>query len=72
MKDYSEAQWKMDKFMSDNADLEEYDEIIDSGEVEALAEFIEVNCVDEDRMHRYFPKGGTVQGFAEYIIGIHN
>ncbi len=72
MKDYSEAQWKMDKFMSDNADLEEYDEIIDSGEVEALVEFIEVNCVDEDRMHRYFPKGGTVQGFAEYIIGIHN
>ena len=72
MKDYSEAQWKMDKFMSDNADLEEYDEIIDSGEVEALVEFIEVNCVDEDRMHRYFPKGGTVQGFAEYIIAIHN
>ncbi len=72
MKDYSEAQWKMDKFMSDNADLEEYDEIIDSGEVEALVEFIEVKCVDEDRMYRYFPKGGTVQGFAEYIIGIHN
>ncbi len=72
MKDYSEAQWKMDKFMSDNADLEEYDEIIDSGEVEALSEFIEVNCVDEDRMHRYFPKGGTVQEFAKYIIGIHS
>jgi hypothetical protein len=72
MKDYSEAQWKMDKFMSDNADLEEYDEIIDSGEVEALVEFIEVNCVDEDRMYSYFPKGGTVQGFAKHILGISN
>jgi hypothetical protein len=69
MKNYSEAQWKMDKFMSDDADMEEYYDILDSGDEESLVEFIEVNCVDEDRMHRYFPKGGTVQGFAKHLLG---
>jgi hypothetical protein len=28
--------------------------------------------VDEDRMYSYFPKGGTVQEFAKYILGIPN
>ncbi len=68
MRDYSETRWKMDKFMSDDADMEEYDEIIDSKDVNAMEEFLGINCVDEDRMYKYFPSGGTISEFAKYLV----
>jgi hypothetical protein len=72
--DYAEAVWKMDKFMPEDPDLQsEYwemlnDEDIDEEEkVERLIEFFD-NYADEDIMNRYFPKGGTLEGFAKYIV----
>jgi len=70
MLDYSEAQWKMDKFMpEDDPDLQdEYYEILDSGNVDALEEFLNTYA-DEEILYRYMPKGGSIRGFAQYIIG---
>jgi hypothetical protein len=69
MRDYSEARWKMDKFMSDDANvMEEYHEIIGSKDVNAMEEFLDANCVDEERMHSYFPSDGTINEFAKYLV----
>jgi hypothetical protein len=67
-KDYSEASWKLDKFMPDDSEVQdEYYRFLDDNDVDGLAEFIEMHC-EEERMYNYFPKGGTVLEFAEYLI----
>lgn len=75
--DYSEAGWKMDKFLPDDPDIqEEYYEILDDEnlshevKVQALIEFF-MNYADEDRMYSYFPKGGNVTDFAKHLIKDH-
>lgn len=71
---YSEAYFRMDKFMPDEGSQEFYD-IIDNDELEEqekaeqLANYIEENCQDEERMYSYFPKNGNLIEFAQYIIG---
>ena len=72
--DYTEAHWKMDKFMPDDPFLQtEFYEIIDDEEhskeekIEELINFFN-EYADEEIMHRYFPKNGTIEGFATYII----
>lgn len=66
--DYSEAAYKMDKFMPDVPDLQdEYYEILGSGDVDALEEFLELNA-DEEILYRYMPRGGTIRGLANYMI----
>ena len=65
---YAEAQWKMDKFMDDNADFDEYYSLVQAKDVEGLVEFLENNVASEERMMQYFPEGGTLKGFAEYLI----
>lgn len=72
--DYTEAVWKMDKFMPDDFELQaEYYEILDDEtmdeeeKVQKLIEFFD-SYADEDIMDRYFPEGGTIEGFARYIV----
>ena len=65
---YAEAQWHMDKFMDDNADFDEYYSLVQAKDVDGLAEFLENNIASEERMMQYFPEGGTLKGFAEYLI----
>ena len=67
-KDYSEAWHKFDKFMPEDPEIQdEYYEILEEKDVDAMEEFLNTHAV-EDIMEGYFPKGGTVRGFAEYII----
>jgi hypothetical protein len=65
---YSEAQWHMDKFMDDNASFDEYYSLIQAKDVDGLVEFLEMNVASEERMIEYFPEGGTIKAFAEYLI----
>ena len=72
--DYAEAVWKMDKFMPDDFELQEqYYEILDDEskdeeqKIQELTEFFE-EFAEEEIMHRYFPKNGTIRGFAKYIV----
>lgn len=66
--DYSEAGFKMDKFMSeDPEDMKRFDEVLESKDIDSVVAEIELICVDEDRMHSYF-NGGNIRGFAEYLI----
>jgi len=72
--DYAEAQWKMDKFMPDDFDLQsEFYEILDDetkSKEEKIEELIEFfgNYADEETAMHYFPKNGTLEGFVEYIV----
>ena len=72
---YEEAAYKFDKFMPDDPEIQdEYYEILDSEDledeekIEELAAFIEDNCEDEERMYSYFPKDGTIEEFAAYLV----
>ena len=65
---YAEAQWHMDKFMDDNADFDEYYSLVQAKDVDGLAEFLENNVASEERMMQYFPEGGTIEAFAQYLI----
>ena len=65
---YAEAQWKMDKFMDDNADFDEYYSLVQAKDVDGLVEFLENNVASEERMMQYFPEGGTIEAFAQYLI----
>ena len=67
MRDYLEASFKMDKFMPDDEalGLEFGDAVCDGNQKEVvrlLNEFAE-----EEVMFRWFPKGGTVKEFAEWL-----
>lgn len=67
-KNYSEAWHKLDKFMPEDPEIQDgYYEILERKDVEELEEFINTHAV-EDIMYGYFPKGGTVREFAEYLI----
>jgi hypothetical protein len=76
---YAEAEWKMDKFMPDDQELQdEYYEILDDPTIsnkekyEKIAEFIKYNVQDEERMYSYFPENGTIEEFAKYLVDNHN
>jgi len=65
---YDEAKFNMDKFMSEKADFSEFYRIKDSGDADLMAMFIEENLASEDKMYQYFPKDGSIEGFAEYLV----
>jgi hypothetical protein len=72
LKDYSEAAYKLDNYMPEDKDLmNEYYEILNSDEgvytkINKLTSFLQEYI--NDQLFRYFPKEGTINGFAEYII----
>jgi len=74
MEGYLEAAWKMDKFMYEEADMDEYYQILkgedmtEEEQLDALCEFIDMNLVDEERMYSYFPEDGNITDFAKYLI----
>jgi hypothetical protein len=74
MRDYSEAEFKMDKYMPEDENAQnEYYEILDSEQsreekVASLTMFFYDNA-DESVLRDYFPEGGTVEEFAEYLMG---
>ena len=74
MEGYLEAAWKMDKFMYEEADMDEYYQILKSEgmneeeQLDALCEFLDINLIDEERMYSYFPEDGNVTDFAKYLI----
>jgi hypothetical protein len=74
MEGYLEAAWKMDKFMYEEADMDEYYQILkgedmtEEEQLDALCEFIDMNLVDEERMYSYFPDDGNITDFAKYLI----
>jgi len=74
MEGYLEAAWKMDKFMYEQADMDEYYEILkgegmtEEEQLDSLCEFIDMNLVDEERMWSYFPEDGNITDFAKYLI----
>lgn len=72
--DYSEAIWKMDKFLPEDNDIqEEFNDILSSDnekeKVEQLTNFFE-NYMDEEAFKNYVPKG-TIKGFAKYFIDVN-
>jgi chemotaxis methyl-accepting protein methylase len=67
-KEYAEAQWNMDKFMDDNADFNDYYNILQSKNVEDMVDFLINNVTSEETMMRYFPKNGSIDDFANYLI----
>lgn len=74
MEGYLEAAWKMDKFMYEEADMDEYYQILkgedmtEEEQLDALCEFLDMNLIDEERMYSYFPEDGNVTDFAKYLI----
>ena len=74
MEGYLEAAWKMDKFMYEEADMDEYyqilkgDDMTEEEQLDALCEFIDMNLIDEERMYSYFPEDGNITDFAKYLI----
>ena len=74
MEGYLEAAWKMDKFMYEEADMDEYYQILkgedmnEEEQLDALCELIDMNLVDEERMYSYFPEDGNITDFAKYLI----
>lgn len=70
--DYSELDWKMDKYMPEDVQ-QEYYSILDSSDtdeekISALEEFFNEQA-DSERMDSYMPKNGTLKGFCEYLVG---
>lgn len=65
---YADAEWNMDKFMDDNADLGDYYNILQSKNIEDLVDFLINNVADEERMMSYFPVNGSIEDFANYLI----
>lgn len=70
--DYTEAYWKMDKFMPEEASAEFYsiidsDSSSDEEKRNNLLTFFNDNA-DVQIMMRYFPKNGTVEGFIDHIM----
>lgn len=62
--DYSEASFKLDKFLPEDQEIqEEYYEIKETND---MKEFLETHA-EEDRMYSYFPEGGTIYGFSQYL-----
>lgn len=73
--DYSEAAFKMDKFMSDDVDdIEQYSEALNTlnkaDAIEGVKECL-TNDSNEELMFQYFPENGTIEGFAEYLVNKH-
>lgn len=69
--DYSETYFKMDKFMGDDEDdMRDFQELLDSSKprAEKVKGVEDMLSNVDDRMARYMPKGGTLKGFAEYIV----
>ncbi len=66
--DYSEAAFNLDKFMPNDETLAmEYFDLKDGGDIEQLVGFLEQEA-DMEVLDRYMPEGGTLEGFAEYLI----
>ena len=66
---YSEASEHMDKFMIDDVDLQdEFYELLDAKDVDDLKTFLENNIQDEERFESYLPDGGTIKGFAQWLV----
>ncbi len=66
--DYSEAAFNLDKFMPEDETITmEYFNLKDMGDVEQLVGFLEQEA-DMEVLDRYMPEGGTLEGFAEYLI----
>lgn len=73
--DYSEAAFKMDKFMFDEEeDMDRYEEALNTKNkkdaIEGVYECLTIDS-DEERMFQYFPENGTIKGFAEYLVNKH-
>lgn len=68
MIDYSEAFWKIDKYMPEqNPELmDEWEELEKEKNANNILEFLELHA-NEERMYSYFPKGGTLKEFSEFI-----
>lgn len=70
--EYVELSGKMDKFMPDDEGLmDEYYELLNAGDENGLIEFFENNA-DEEKMMRYMPDGGGLNGFVKYLINNEN
>jgi len=70
--DFSEASFKMDKYMPDDPDTQdEYYNILATGDVEALTNFFDENA-DYEVLQRYMPRNKTSEDFAKYLIGQEN
>ena len=66
---YNEASDHMDKFMYDGEELQdEFYELLDAKDVDDLKTFLENNIQDEDRFYSYLPEGGTIVGFAQWLV----
>ena len=71
--DYSELEFKMDKYMPEDEEVqEEYHEILDDDDMsneDKIAELVAFfNTHANDRLGNYMPAGGTIEGFAAYLV----
>jgi hypothetical protein len=73
-RDYSEALFKIDKFLPEDEEvMQEYYDILDSDDskeekIESMIEFLNNYVLDFDKMYDYFPANGNTEEFAEFII----
>lgn len=63
---YSLAYNKMDKFMNDDPDAQ--DEFYDIEDEDEMAEFLELNIIDDGNFFSYAGKKATYKGFAKYLL----
>jgi len=75
VRDYSQASYKMDKFLIDEQESqEEYWQILDAKDmsieqkIAEIEDYLEMNCVTEERMWSYFPPNGSLKEFATYLV----
>jgi hypothetical protein len=70
--DYTELDFKMDKFMPDDKETQdEYHKLLDAGDKPGLINFF-MNNADFEKMDQYMPGDGTPDGFIDYLLANKN
>ena len=66
--DYSELEFKMDKYMPDEQELQEdYYKLISSNDKEELIMFFD-DYADMDILNKYMPENGTLEDYINYLL----
>ena len=67
--DYSDLEGNMDQFMPDDPDMQdEWYEILQTKNKSMLRNFLQDNA-DPELMSGYMPRGGSIGGFVNYLVG---
>jgi len=78
--DFSEIEWKMDKYMPEDGEIQDqYYAILDTvtpenaaEKIAELIEFFELNMIDSDRFESYLGPNRTIDEYCTYLVNKTN